>query len=724
MRLVATSGDQTLAFPLRQGSTLIGRHASCHVCIPAKGISRRHCQVYVDGTTAVVRDLGSANNTFVNNRRVTDRVELRDGDVLCLGTFELRFELGEGAPAAAYGAPAGAATQDIEVDAGPAHAASPHAAEPYPDEPPPAPSDFRESPEPDDTPVDAAFVPQPYAGPPQGEPGAQAVGGPSTALVVSGGVPLQPQLVVRDGRWYLRDPRTGREVEISPKAPGEGAAAAIAAPPAALRRPNVRLLLAVVAVAVIAVVGFAAIFLKPPPPPTGFAISKEAYNRIVDEAVKKVRANEIEPALKTLDRAEEARKDIGVARLVAQFVRLKQSTPLDDKFPWRQARTWLESLKDIGSASDEVLAYVDEQLNWIDREQTLLGSLSETLARLRNVAPADVDSRIEIYRELAKFQAGYVASKPAQAEAVKLRAEIAKHYLDRARQAEAGRAWADAVAQYQKALGFVDDRSPAQKQIATCQQAAADQSALEKGRTALGQDNFPAARAALGAIQTGSPYHADAQALLAQIAAAEKNRERTRLVAQARNLWKSGNAPEALKLAEEHGLQELAEVKPRFEEWQRLMAQAEDALKAKDYVKAQQTFDQAAAVPGDPDNAYAQQAKGRSQGVRDGYPQYAKDFADEAYLLLDADPRQARALLEKALTYQKGNERAKKGLDLLHRNAALRYREGSDLVRQGLFANARRVLEEAELRAQPGSELHNSIRQALDECKKALEPRP
>ena len=44
MRLVATSGDQMLSFPLRQGSTLIGRHPSCHVCIPAKGLSRRHCQ--------------------------------------------------------------------------------------------------------------------------------------------------------------------------------------------------------------------------------------------------------------------------------------------------------------------------------------------------------------------------------------------------------------------------------------------------------------------------------------------------------------------------------------------------------------------------------------------------------------------------------------------------------------------------------------------------------
>ena len=52
MRLVATSGDQMLSFPLRQGSTLVGRHPSCHVCIPAKGLSRRHCQVFVDGRFA------------------------------------------------------------------------------------------------------------------------------------------------------------------------------------------------------------------------------------------------------------------------------------------------------------------------------------------------------------------------------------------------------------------------------------------------------------------------------------------------------------------------------------------------------------------------------------------------------------------------------------------------------------------------------------------------
>ena len=91
MRLVATSGDQMLSFPLRQGSTLIGRHPSCHVCIPAKGLSRRHCQCFVDGDTVVLRDLGSSNGTFVNNAPA-ERIELSDGDVVSLGGFQLRFD--------------------------------------------------------------------------------------------------------------------------------------------------------------------------------------------------------------------------------------------------------------------------------------------------------------------------------------------------------------------------------------------------------------------------------------------------------------------------------------------------------------------------------------------------------------------------------------------------------------------------------------------------------
>ena len=40
-------------------------------------------------------DLGSANGTFVNGRRVVQPVQLRDGDVVAVGPLELTFRRNE-----------------------------------------------------------------------------------------------------------------------------------------------------------------------------------------------------------------------------------------------------------------------------------------------------------------------------------------------------------------------------------------------------------------------------------------------------------------------------------------------------------------------------------------------------------------------------------------------------------------------------------------------------
>lgn len=728
MRLVATSGDQTLAFPLRQGSAIIGRHPSCHICIPAKGVSRRHCQVYIDGDSAIIRDLGSANSTFINNQRVTERVQLHDGDIVALGNFQLRFEIAEDATAQAAYAEPGIATEGIILDAVPAQGhttqVDPHLAEPGPEVAPPAPTDFPESPEPDDTPVDADFVPPPYAeaaadagpGAPQGEPEAQP-----GALVLSQGVPMQPQLVVRDGHWYLRDPRTGREVEISPKGPSEPTAV-MEREPTAARRPNTKLLIAAVAGAVVLVIGFAALFLKPPPGPAIIKIKPSTYYGRVDDAIKKVRKGEIEQALKSLDRVEKLRPDIGVARLIAQYVRLKKDTKLDEKFPWEQARNWLQSIEDTGSASDEALAYARKQLNWIHTEQTLIGELNEILEEL--TADDSIENLLEIHRKLAKFPDGYIASKRAKAEAERLRAVIAKHYLDRAKRTQGGRQWDEAIKHYQSALNYVDDKAPVNQQITTCQRNADDQKALGDAKAAVQNDAFGAARPLLSNIKPGSPYYDEARALLAQIEQTAKQRARQKLIAQARGLWKTGSAPEAIKLVELHGLDELADIKTRFEEWQRLMAQADAALKAKQYLKAQQIFDQAAGVIGDPQNAYAQQASARSKGVRGSYPQYAEEFAREGFKLIETKPLDARKLFDDALTLDNANQRAKRGLDLLNRGASAEYRVASDHFENGRYANALKHFERARDRAKPGGEIHSRSMQKIAKCKESLAARP
>ena len=69
-------------YPLR-GSTILGRHSECHICVNADGISRKHAQIdaQVDGLS--VADLGSSNGTFVNGKKI-DRIDLKVGDELKL----------------------------------------------------------------------------------------------------------------------------------------------------------------------------------------------------------------------------------------------------------------------------------------------------------------------------------------------------------------------------------------------------------------------------------------------------------------------------------------------------------------------------------------------------------------------------------------------------------------------------------------------------------------
>jgi ABC-type multidrug transport system ATPase subunit len=55
-------------------------------------VSRRHARLTVDAGRALLHDLGSANGTFVNGRRITGRVALSPGDRIDVGPFSLKFD--------------------------------------------------------------------------------------------------------------------------------------------------------------------------------------------------------------------------------------------------------------------------------------------------------------------------------------------------------------------------------------------------------------------------------------------------------------------------------------------------------------------------------------------------------------------------------------------------------------------------------------------------------
>lgn len=85
------------------GPLTIGRSAENAIVLAGEGVSRRHAAIADEGGVAILRDLGSANGTFLNGGRVT-RAPLKPGDTIGVGSVRLVVEgAGAGAGPAADG---------------------------------------------------------------------------------------------------------------------------------------------------------------------------------------------------------------------------------------------------------------------------------------------------------------------------------------------------------------------------------------------------------------------------------------------------------------------------------------------------------------------------------------------------------------------------------------------------------------------------------------------
>ncbi len=72
---------------------VVGRCPTADITIGDASISRRHCQFFLDAyDSLMVRDLGSKNGVFVDERRV-DKGAVRPGSTVRIGVITLRPEL-------------------------------------------------------------------------------------------------------------------------------------------------------------------------------------------------------------------------------------------------------------------------------------------------------------------------------------------------------------------------------------------------------------------------------------------------------------------------------------------------------------------------------------------------------------------------------------------------------------------------------------------------------
>jgi pSer/pThr/pTyr-binding forkhead associated (FHA) protein len=86
---------------LARGVTSIGRGSDCWIRIKSSQVSRKHCELLETDGTLSVRDLGSANGTWVNGKRIETQHRLKPGDELTVGGVSFRIATqGEIAPTA------------------------------------------------------------------------------------------------------------------------------------------------------------------------------------------------------------------------------------------------------------------------------------------------------------------------------------------------------------------------------------------------------------------------------------------------------------------------------------------------------------------------------------------------------------------------------------------------------------------------------------------------
>jgi EAL domain-containing protein (putative c-di-GMP-specific phosphodiesterase class I) len=68
----------------------IGRLRDCQVVLNSPSVSRAHAEIYLEGDTLSLRDMGSTNGTFLNGARLKEPATLHSGDILHFGEVEFR----------------------------------------------------------------------------------------------------------------------------------------------------------------------------------------------------------------------------------------------------------------------------------------------------------------------------------------------------------------------------------------------------------------------------------------------------------------------------------------------------------------------------------------------------------------------------------------------------------------------------------------------------------
>lgn len=89
--LVPLQGEQRGELFTLLPLSVVGNDPACTVCLRDRYMSAQHAEIRAEGGHWVLKDLGSTNGTYVNNKRV-ERHELVDNDFVKFGAAVVKFK--------------------------------------------------------------------------------------------------------------------------------------------------------------------------------------------------------------------------------------------------------------------------------------------------------------------------------------------------------------------------------------------------------------------------------------------------------------------------------------------------------------------------------------------------------------------------------------------------------------------------------------------------------
>jgi hypothetical protein len=87
-----TANDGSAVLEISINRTLIGRSLDCDIRVANQEVSRHHVIIYREDGITLIKDLDSANGTFVNGVRIAERsVPIATGDTVMLGDLAFTY---------------------------------------------------------------------------------------------------------------------------------------------------------------------------------------------------------------------------------------------------------------------------------------------------------------------------------------------------------------------------------------------------------------------------------------------------------------------------------------------------------------------------------------------------------------------------------------------------------------------------------------------------------